>query len=198
MPGAIEAQELGHDRGDSLHGCAAVVTDYFGRVWYRTSLAVPQDWLGWVVWLNVGGAYPNAAIWLTGAFIAARHCDLTGFGLDVTGRLRPGQANTRAVSMDTRDEATRARRIDLRLLTWGGLWRSVELEDVSPVAIEDVFVVPDIESGIAAVQAHLANRTGEPQQVEVGVTVRPCGTTAVVGRGTAEVTIESGGEAVVT
>ena len=192
VPAAIEAQDLGHHRGRKFR------TKVSGRVWYRKTVNVPSDWSQRKIHLNIGGAVPNVWVWVNGRLVGARHCDLTAFSFDVTSFITPGQANTIVISLDKR--VKRSFRIDWWMMDWAGLWRSVELEAVAVVNIEDVFVVPDTETSTAKMNVTVVNQSDRPQQLNIEAVVMPWKVKPLVtgGKGDAKFTVGPGERKVIT
>lgn len=92
---------------------------YAGRAWYRGEVAVPAAVAGKPLRLTIGGVYSSGLwIWLNGLLIdhRVRQDAGTPFDIDVTSQIRPGEANTLAILVNTLPADRMAR---------GGLYRRV-------------------------------------------------------------------------
>ncbi len=70
--------------------------------WYRRSIEIPASAKGRSVWLDFGGVYRDAVVFVNGRFIEEHPSGYTGFRLNVTSVVRPGEKNEVAVFVDPR------------------------------------------------------------------------------------------------
>ena len=70
--------------------------------WYRRSFDLPVSDRGRSVWLDFGGVYRDAVVFVNGRFIAQHPSGYTGFRLNVTSAIRFGAPNEIAVFVDPR------------------------------------------------------------------------------------------------
>jgi exo-1,4-beta-D-glucosaminidase len=110
--------------------------------WYRTGLALPQDFQGRTVWLHFEGINYRANIWINGKKFADA-ADVAGsyriYDFDVTQFVKPGAANTIAVETFAPTEKDLA----MNWVDWSpappdkdmGLWGDVYFTSSGPVAI---------------------------------------------------------------
>ena len=110
--------------------------------WYRTELALPQDFQGRTVWLHFEGINYRANIWINGKKIADAR-DIAGsyriYDFDVTQFVKPGVANAIAVETFAPTEKDLA----MNWVDWNpappdkdmGLWGDVYLTASGPVAL---------------------------------------------------------------
>jgi beta-galactosidase len=70
--------------------------------WYRRTVFIPSSDQGKSVWLNFGGVYRDAVVFVDGKFIAQHTSGYTGFRLDISSDLRYGAKNELAVFVDPR------------------------------------------------------------------------------------------------
>ncbi|MFZ0640977.1 MAG: sugar-binding domain-containing protein [Candidatus Acidiferrales bacterium] len=110
--------------------------------WYRTELALPQDFQGRIVWLHFEGVNYRANIWINGKKFADA-ADVAGsyriYDFDVTQFVMPGAANAIAVETFAPTEKDLA----MNWVDWNpappdkdmGLWGDVYLTASGPVAL---------------------------------------------------------------
>jgi beta-mannosidase len=79
------------------------VGDYFGTIWFRTELRVPEELLGQRLFLRFGAVDYLAQVWLNGVLLGSHEGMFNSFEFDVTDRLDPKGVNVVAV----RDAAPR-------------------------------------------------------------------------------------------
>ena len=70
--------------------------------WYERELILPQADRDKTVWLDFGGAYRDAAVFVNGKFIAQHASGYTAFRLNITSAVRFGESNQIAVFVDSR------------------------------------------------------------------------------------------------
>lgn len=70
--------------------------------WYRREFSVPADASGKTVWLQFGGVYRDAIVFVNGKFVKQHPSGYTGFRIDVTPEIHPGAQNEVAVFVDPR------------------------------------------------------------------------------------------------
>ncbi len=70
--------------------------------WYRRNLAISASAKGKSVWLDFGGVYRDAVIFVNGKFLDQHASGYTGFRLNITAAIRYGEENSVAVFVDPR------------------------------------------------------------------------------------------------
>ncbi len=70
--------------------------------WYRRSIFISATTKGKSVWLDFGGVYRDAAIFVNGQFIDQHASGYTAFRLNITSAIRYGEKNSIAVFVDPR------------------------------------------------------------------------------------------------
>jgi hypothetical protein len=155
VPAAWNAQGAGTETERLFH-------DFPGPAWYRRTAAVPESWKGKIIWLKFGGVHRYADVWVNGESVGSHIGYLTPFKFDISRYCHTG-ANSIVVRVDGRQ-----RRdvdpligcfdvIDAVNITWGGMYRDVELEATGQNWIEDVFVVPHLDSNVAEVRVEVGS-----------------------------------------
>lgn len=70
--------------------------------WYQRKLVIPTKDEGKSVWLDFGGVYRDAVVFVNGKFIAQHASGYTGFRLDISSAVHYGKENSIAVFVDPR------------------------------------------------------------------------------------------------
>ena len=68
----------------------AAVRDYFGDVWYQTTVRVPRGWDGQRIVLHFESATHRATVWVNDAEVVSHEGGYTPFEADVTEHVRAG------------------------------------------------------------------------------------------------------------
>jgi beta-glucuronidase len=69
----------------------AAVRDYFGDIWYQTTVRVPRGWDGQRIVLHFGSATHRATVWVNDAEVVSHEGGYTPFEADVTEYVQPGE-----------------------------------------------------------------------------------------------------------
>jgi beta-glucuronidase len=69
----------------------AAVRDYFGDVWYQTSVWVPRGWQGRRIVLHFGSATHRATVWVNDVEVMSHEGGYTPFEADITDHVTPGE-----------------------------------------------------------------------------------------------------------
>lgn len=70
--------------------------------WYTNKITVPASHKGKNVWLDFGGVYRDAIVYVNGQFVDQHASGYTAFRLDITSHVRFGEENTITVFVDPR------------------------------------------------------------------------------------------------
>ncbi len=112
--------------------------------WYRKHLVVPKEAKGRQVFLDFAGVMIAATVFVNGKQAASEHRGgFTPFSIDVTDLVRPGKPNVLSVRVDSTERADIApfgNVVDY--LTFGGIYRDVDLRVVDPLFVENIFARP--------------------------------------------------------
>jgi beta-glucuronidase len=173
----------------------AGVRDYFGDVWYQTSVWVPTGWGGSRIVLNFESATHRATVWVGDVEVMSHEGGYTPFEADVTENVTPGQrVRITAVVNNTLSfqsippgviEDTpvgRRQRYFHDFFNYAGLHRTVWLYSTPRSYIDDVTVVTGLDgaSGTIHYQVQVVN----PDGLQVAVVLRDAGGAQVAsGRG---------------
>jgi len=164
---AWRALDLPHDwfvelpftsSGDSGHGSKA--TSGNTVAWYRHTFTLPAGDAGKVMWLDFGGIYRNALIWLNGRCIGRDVSGYAPISFDVTTNVIAGGTNVLVVRVD-------ATRTEGWWYEGAGIYRHVWLEKTDPVHVGHwgTFVATTSLAGSNAtltVQTTVTNQSSAP------------------------------------
>jgi len=191
-------------------------------VWYRTEFQRP-DHSGRVL-LRIGGAFLATHAWLNGKLLGSHYGYFAPFGFDLTPYLKDENLLVICCESPVETEPDKKRHI-MGLFNDGelkpypasaysslpepyrwevpvGLWRSVELEYIGPIAIEWMRLKPGFEAGDGRleVEARLRNLDGRQMdgQIEVVVSFAGADRTTAPLRLHREVRLAGGGEQTVS
>ena len=68
------------------------VREYFGDIWYQTTVRVPRGWADQRIVLHFESATHRATVWVNDAEVVSHEGGYTPFEADVTEHVRPGEA----------------------------------------------------------------------------------------------------------
>ena len=108
---------------------------------YRREFVPEDDWQGKTAIVSFEGAAHKAGIYLNGEMIADHENGYTAFSVDISPYIEFGRRNILAVRLESSEELNQppfGHVIDY--MTYGGLYREVYIEVLTPVNIADVFV----------------------------------------------------------
>ena len=111
--------------------------------WYQRSIFIPASAQGRNVWLNFGGVYRDAVVFVNGQFIVQHPSGYTGFRLNITSAVHYGEQNSVSVFVDPRW-------FEGWFYEGGGIYRHVRLiiTDKLQVAPWGTFVVSKVPGPI--------------------------------------------------
>jgi beta-glucuronidase len=136
----------------------AEVRDYFGDVWYQTSVWVPRGWRGRRIVLHFESATHRATVWVNDAEVMSHEGGYTPFEADITDHVVAGQEvritalinNTLhwqsippGVIEDT--PAGKRQRYWHDFFNYAGIHRSVWLYATDPAHVTDVTITTDLD-----------------------------------------------------
>ena len=136
----------------------ATVRDYFGDVWYQTTVWVPRGWQGRRIVLNFESATHRATVWVNDVEMMSHEGGYTPFEADITDHVTAGQEvritalinNTLhwqsippGVIEDT--PAGKRQRYWHDFFNYAGIHRSVWLYATDPTHIADITITTDLD-----------------------------------------------------
>lgn len=110
---------------------------------YRRHFRLPAELQGQRAFIDFGGVMTAATVWINGQKLGEYRGGYTPFSFELTPHLNWKGDNVLAVEVDSterKDVPPFGNRIDY--LTFGGIYRDVELRFVNPTFIENVFAKP--------------------------------------------------------
>jgi beta-glucuronidase len=182
----------------------ATIRDYFGDVWYQTSVRVPRGWGGQRIVLHFESATHRATVWVNDVQVVSHEGGYTPFEADVTDYVTPGeparvtvvvnntltfQSIPPGVIEDT--PAGKRQRYFHDFFNYAGLHRTVWLYATPPSFVDEVKVVTGFD-GAAGTVAYDIVRCGD-QNLTVEVVLRDAaGAVAATGTdGTGTLTVHA-------
>ncbi|MFE5794872.1 LamG-like jellyroll fold domain-containing protein [Streptomyces sp. NPDC056503] len=138
------------------------------HMFYRRLVDVPEDWKvgkagkGNRLKLNFGAVDYEATVWVNGTRVARHTGGYDAFSADVTDALKAkgpqeivvAVTDTGGPNQPTGKQSTSPGGIFYTQSS--GIWQTVWMEPVAPVAVDDVVTTPDIDTGTLAVRVEAA------------------------------------------
>ncbi|SDT80995.1 LamG-like jellyroll fold domain-containing protein [Actinoplanes derwentensis] len=123
------------------------------HMFYRKLVTVPKGWTGKRIKLNFGAVDYQAKVWVNGTLVTEHTGGYTSFTADITDALtrRGPQEIIVAVTDTTGPNQPKGKQsLDPGGIVYeptSGIWQTVWLEPVAPVAIDDLVITPDVSTG---------------------------------------------------
>jgi beta-glucuronidase len=173
----------------------AAVRDYFGDVWYQTTVRVPRGWDGQRIVLHFESATHRATVWVNDVEVVSHEGGYTPFEADATDHLRAGdEARITVVVNNTLSFQTippgviEETRDGKRQLYWhdffnyAGIHRTVWLYATGKAHLTDVTVVPGLDGATGSIA--YSTEAQDAGDAEVTVILRDAdGTQVTTGTG---------------
>jgi beta-glucuronidase len=158
------------------------VRDYFGDIWYQTTVRVPRGWAGERVVLHLESATHRARVWVGDVEVVRHEGGYTPFEADVTEHVQPGEVvRVTAVVNNTlsfqsippgvvEDTPAGARqRYWHDFFNYAGLHRNVWLYSTPTAYVDDVTVTTGLDGSTGTVAYRVAALGTEGHQVVVAL-----------------------------
>jgi beta-glucuronidase len=168
----------------------AAVRDYFGNVWYQTSVWVPRGWQGQRIVLHFESATHRATVWVDDIEVVSHEGGYTPFEADITDHVTAGeQIRITAVVNNTlsfqsippgviEDTPAGKRQVYWHdFFNYAGIHRSVWLYATDPAHVTDITVVTDVDGSTGVVD--YATEAEGANDIETRVTLRDADGAAV-------------------
>ena len=134
------------------------------RLWYRRYFQVPEMWSGQQVILHFGAVDWETTVWLDGRELGTHRGGYDPFSFAITDALgsRPKHELVLAV-WDPTDEGTQpcGKQVvepeGIMYTPVTGIWQTVWLEPVGRTSVEDIVMVPDIDTGELCLSVQVQN-----------------------------------------
>ena len=161
----------------------AAVRDYFGDVWYQTTVRVPRGWDGQRVVLHFESATHRATVWVNDAEVVSHEGGYTPFEADVTDHVRAGEeARVTVVVNNTLSFQTippgviedtpdgKRQRYFHDFFNYAGIHRTVWLYATGQTHLTDITVVTGLDGATGTVEYR--TEADGAHDAEVKVTLR--------------------------
>lgn len=129
--------------------------------WYRKQFAFQPEWAGKRIFIEFEGIFRDAMVWCNGVYLDRHMSGYTGFALELTDHLVPGEDNAIAVRVDSEHPEG----------WWyegAGIYRNVHLLIGEPVYVKRCQTVVRTElDGTVTAFAVLVNDRGEAGEIRV-------------------------------
>jgi beta-galactosidase/beta-glucuronidase len=128
--------------------------DFIPGMWYHRELIIPENWSKLRALLHFGGVDYESEVFVDGKSAGMHFGGTSSFCHDITPLVRPGQTHHLVIRVhdDTRSNTQPCGKQSQRFGSYGclytrttGIWQTVWLEGVSPWAISDCGILPDLD-----------------------------------------------------
>jgi beta-glucuronidase len=156
------------------------VRDYFGDLWYQTTVRVPRGWTGQRIVLHFESATHRATVWVDDAEVVSHEGGYTPFEADVTAHVRPGEeARVTVVVNNTLSFQSippgviedspvgKRQRYWHDFFNYAGIHRPVWLYATGRAHLTDVTVVTDLDGDNGLVRYRTEAESADGAQVKV-------------------------------
>ena len=134
------------------HTCKEVPLHYFDETIYQMECVYRKHFVPESSWdkkriiLNFQGVGHGCEVFCNGEKVGEHHCGYTGFRVELTKHVIPGQENVIALRVDSRENQNIPPfGYVVDYMTFGGIYREVYLEVLDELILEDVFFYPGFE-----------------------------------------------------
>ena len=147
VPGCWEAQGIG-ETGMSFavtpeQSSRPIAGTYRGAGWYRKAVEIPAGWNGKKIWLKIGGVHAQGWFWVNGVYLGHDNSYCGSYKYDITDLVKPG--TTAVIVAQVRNDVPSGKGLQGWIQRFGGLYRGVEIDATSPVFIDDLWVLGDLD-----------------------------------------------------
>jgi beta-glucuronidase len=158
----------------------AAVRDYFGDVWYQTTVCIPRGWDGQRIVLHFESATHRATVWVNDAEVVSHEGGYTPFEADVTAHVQAGdearitvvvnntlsfQTIPPGVIEDTSDG--RRQKYWHDFFNYAGIHRTVWLYATGQAHLTDVTVVTGLDGANGVIEYTTAAEDADGAEVKV-------------------------------
>ena len=171
----FEEVDLPHTNKELPYNCFDEA-DYQFVSCYRRHLEIPAKHHGKRILIDFEGVMSYAEVYVNGHPVGEHKGGYTPFSIDITDRIEFGEDNVLAVKVDSTerpDIPPFGNVVDY--LTYGGIYREVNLRIANPVYIENAFISPtrvlEPAKGLSA-KVFLRNPLRQSASVEVGIVLK--------------------------
>ncbi|RUQ98216.1 glycoside hydrolase family 2 protein [Labedella endophytica] len=150
--------------------------DFMTAVWYRRAVDIPDEWAGERVLLHFGAVDHDTTVWVDGTEVGRHRGGFSSFTFDITSRVTAGESAEIVVrARDPRSgpqargkQSTVYANAVTEYTRTTGIWQTVWLEPVPPVALGRPRITPNVAASSFLFELPLsANRPGTRIRVAV-------------------------------
>ncbi len=105
---------------------------------YRRTVSVPKSWTGKRIYWHFDGAFDGTEIWVNGQKAGYHESGYSGFNVELTGLIKPGERNLFALRVSKTTPSRDADTGDFQSL--GGIYRDTSLIAVPETHVQDITV----------------------------------------------------------
>ncbi len=129
-------------------------TDFIPAMWYHRTITIPKAWAGRNVLLHFGGVDYECELFVDGQSVGVHFGGTVSFRFDITRYVKPGGThqvvlrvadNLRTDKQPSGKQSYHYKSMWCHYSRVTGIWQTVWLEPVAPLALRDVQIVPDLD-----------------------------------------------------
>ncbi|BEL07353.1 glycoside hydrolase family 2 [Actinoplanes sichuanensis] len=142
------------------------------HMFYRRLITVPHGWTGKRIKLNFGAVDYQAKVWVNGTLVTEHTGGYTAFTADITSALKkhgPQEIIVGVTDVTGPNQPKGKQSLNPGGIVYepsSGIWQTVWLEPVAPVAVDGLVITPDVATGSVTVRVTSATAA------KVAVTVK--------------------------
>ena len=141
--------------------------DYHNAVWYRRTVAIPQEWRGRRVLLHFQAVDYDATVWVNGVEAGRHRGGFSPFTCDLSGIAEGGDTATIVVRARDGSEKPQPRGKQARefgphgaiYVRTTGIWQTVWMEPAPEIALLRPRITPDVANGMLRLEQFITNNT---------------------------------------
>jgi beta-glucuronidase len=158
----------------------AEMRDYFGDIWYQTTVRVPRGWDGQRIMLHFESATHRATVWVNDVEVMSHEGGYTPFEADITEHVQPGdEARITAAVNNTLSFQTippgviedtpdgKRQRYWHDFFNYGGIHRPVWLYATGKAYVSDITIVTGFDRNNGSVQYEIQTQNADDAQLKV-------------------------------
>jgi beta-glucuronidase len=158
----------------------AEMRDYFGDIWYQTTVRVPRGWDGQRIMLHFESATHRATVWVNDVEVMSHEGGYTPFEGDITEHVQPGdEARITAAVNNTLSFQTippgviedtpdgKRQRYWHDFFNYGGIHRPVWLYATGKAYVSDITIVTGFDRNNGSVQYEIQTQNADDAQLKV-------------------------------
>jgi len=146
---------------------------YTGAAWYQKTLAIPEDWNGKNIWLNLERVHWESIVWVNGKKTGMQNSLATPHQYNITSLVKTGE-NLISICVDNRtkdiDVGWNSHSIsDHTQSNWNGIVGDISLRSADKIYFKNIRVYPDLKSNTVEIKALVNSTSLEETDVTVDI-----------------------------